>query len=77
MNSSRDIEYLNSSISYLNLNRTEMVYNGKVPDINCTNLMEIYVIPSLDRNLDDRFFELQQVNLTWLAINYTQQYLHI
>ena len=39
--------------------------------------MEIYVKPAEERHLYDDFFELQQVNLTWVATNYSRSTLDI
>jgi len=39
--------------------------------------MEIYVKPALERNLFDDSFQMQQVNLTWKATNYSGIYLDI
>ena len=39
--------------------------------------MTMYVVPYNNWNLYDRFFELQQLNLTWETKNYTSDTLNI
>ena len=54
MNTTLGFKGLNSSISFLHQNESK--------DLNQSanvNLMEIYVKPSLERDLDDEFFEMQ------------------
>ena len=75
MNTNFNISNLNSSIS--NLSENVPFYNASEINKNVTNLMQIYVIPAMERNIDERYFELQQLNLTWRATNYTVEFLHI
>ena len=42
-----------------------------------SDLMSIYVVPNDKWNQDTNGFEMQQVNLTWKATNFTDYHLNI
>ena len=71
-------DIMNTTLGYKELNSSNCGFNDSKQNISeYSNLMEIYVIPAKERHLYDEWFELQQVNLTWAATNYSRSTLDI